>query len=113
MNGQLNRTIIIGRLCEDPTKVGEFCRFPIAHTEYVCGEERTAIQKIFSFGKQADLCVKHLSKGDLCCIEGRLAYDEYNKNTKTVKGIVAERITFMSVKRREQQKEEETKNEQE
>lgn len=110
MHGQFNKTIIIGRLCEDPIKIGEFCRFPIIHTEYVCGEERTAIQKVFSFGKQADLCVKYLSKGDLCCIEGRLEYDE---NTKTTKGIVVQRITFLTNKRREQQKEEDTKNEQE
>lgn len=111
MSGQFNKTIIIGRLCEDPTKLREeLCRFPIVFTEHVCGEERTVTQQVFAYGKQAEICVKHLSKGDLCCIEGRL---EYDKNTKTVKSIVAERITFLSTKRREQQKEEETKNEQE
>lgn len=100
-----NRTIIIGRLGEDPelkphSKAEFQTEFNISNNRITDGKEVIQWHKIAAFGKQAKLCTDYLRKGDLCCIEGRLDVDTRTEPFKQY--IIAERITFLSaVKKRE------------
>ncbi len=102
-----NTTVIIGRLGNDPeifkTKNDlEIATFSIAHTEKSGDRENTQWHTIKAFGKQAAACHKYLSKGDLCCIEGRIDIRTYEKDgeTRKVQSIIAEHIMFLSPRRR-------------
>ena len=107
MANSLNKTIIIGRLGNDPelhqgTKT-DYAHFSIADsTPTKDGGENIQWHRICAFGKQAHLCHDYLHKGDLCCIEGRLESRSYEKEGQKLSSysIIAERITFMSSKRR-------------
>lgn len=111
-----NKTIIIGRVSSDVafTK-GEYgkadiVRFSIAISTVVDGEESVAFHDICAFGKQAALCRDYISKGDLCCIEGRLE-SSVRDDGKTVypsKAIIAEHITFLSCGKRKNDNQNET-----
>lgn len=84
-----NRTIIIGRLGENPKLVNKkYASFTLCNTtiDGKSGKETVMWHKIMVCEKQRDLVMSHLRKGDLCCIEGRLTQD----------AICAERITFLS-----------------
>lgn len=107
MANSLNKTIIIGRLGNDPElhqgPKSEYARFSIADsTISKDGQETVQWHRICAFGKQAHLCHEYLHKGDLCCIEGRLDSKSYEKDGQkhASYSIIAERITFMSSKRR-------------
>jgi single-strand DNA-binding protein len=102
-----NKTIIIGRLGHDPElKQGpnaQYTRFSICHQSVTKdGHEETQWHKVCAFGKQATICHNYLHKGDLCCIEGHLDARSYEKNgeKRVSNDIIAERITFLSTKRR-------------
>lgn len=91
-----NKTIIIGRLGNNPKLENEkYASFTICNTtiDRESGRETVMWHKIMVFEKQRDLVMSHLRKGDLCCIEGRLTQDVYEKRSNV---ICAERITFLS-----------------
>lgn len=103
-----NKTIIIGRLGEDPElKPHSKAEFQTAFYVYNCaivdGEEVKQWHKIAAFGKQAKLCADYLHKGDLCCIEGRLDIDTRTEPFKQY--IISERIAFLSAVKKEETKE--------
>lgn len=107
MANTYNKTIIIGRLGQDPEfKTGgktDVTRFSLSNnTVRKDGTSEVQWHKICAFGKQALLCHQHLKKGDLCCIEGRLDTRSYEKDgeKRISNAIIAERITFLSTKRR-------------
>lgn len=101
MGKAYNKTIIIGRLGINPEldKSGkvEIAKFPICNSIVKDGKEEIQWHNIRAIGKQAILCHEHLSKGDLCCIEGRSTNVEKNGQSKQI--IIAERITFLSPKK--------------
>ena len=92
--------IIIGRLAEDPSlktlKNGDsYALFTLFNT--TLDENKNEVlntQKIVSFGKQKDLIMKHIHKGDLCCVEGRIA-GQITERTP----IVCEKLTFLTNKK--------------
>lgn len=95
-----NKTIIIGRLGENPKLSNEkYASFPICNTtiDRESGRETVMWHKIIVREKQRDLVMSHLRKGDLCCIEGELTPQVY----KGLNVICAERITFLSAKKPE------------
>lgn len=104
-----NKTIIIGRLGQapelksSPDKV-DFANFSMCNTSIVNGNESIQWHRIRAFGRQAQLCHKYLRKGDLCCVEGRIDIQTYEKDGVSVKthAIIADRVVFLSSKRREQ-----------
>ena len=106
MANTYNKTIIIGRLgCDPELKQGsktEYTRFSLSNSTFHDGQEEVQWHHICAFGKQARICNEHLRKGDLCCIEGRLDSRGYMKNGEKVysQSIVAEKVTFLSSKRR-------------
>lgn len=84
-----SKTILIGRLGHDPAKRDEnSAAFPILNSVFEDGMEKVQSHKVLVFGKQKDVCMTHLKKGDLCCIEGKLEPENF--------AILAERITFLS-----------------
>lgn len=93
-----SKFITIGRLGRDPkVENKETVSFPIWTSEIQNGKEVTKSEMILVFGKQRELCMEHLHKGDLCCIEGKLTC-ETHEDGKTRTAIAAERITFLSRK---------------
>ncbi len=105
----LNRVTIIGHLGQDPElrhlpsgpTVG---RFSVATDEpYTDKEgkrqERTEWHSIVVFGKVAESCGKHLSKGREVYVEGRLRTREYeaknNGGKRQHTEIVANRVQFL------------------
>lgn len=106
-----NKTIIIGRLGNDPEmtetkslnletgKPLEIAKFKLSNTVIKDGKEEIQWYDLAAFGKQAILCHDYLHKGDLCCVEGRLDSHHYKSQDgeeifKTT--IIAEHITFLS-----------------
>lgn len=93
-------TILIGRIA------GEFKQLQdgsventIVHATVKDGEETVTFITVRFLGKQAELVRTHLSKGDLCCIEGRSG--EETTDTGVVKQYIeAGHITFLSTGRR-------------
>lgn len=103
-----NKTFLVGRLGEDPelkphSKAEFQAEFYISNNTIVDGKGAANWHKIVVFGEQARLCSDHLHKGDLCCIEGRLNIDTRTEPFKQY--IVAERIAFLSARRKKETKE--------
>lgn len=95
MSKSYNRTIIIGRLGANPIEKNGCAVFPILNTTWDAENHKDEVQchKVWTSGKQTPLVMRHLNKGDLCCIEGSLT------NTDGKVSIHAERITFLSAKK--------------
>lgn len=106
MAKSFNKTIIIGRLGQDPVmKTAEnqnITHFTICQSFGQKDSESLQWHKVCAFGKQAQLCHDYLHKGDLCCIEGRLDSHSYIKDgeKKYSQSIIAETITFLAGKRK-------------
>lgn len=126
MAKSFNKTIIVGRLGNDPEmtetkslnletgKPIEIARFKLSNTVFRDGKEETQWHDLAAFGKQAILCHDYLHKGDLCCVEGRLDRQHYKSQDgeeifKTT--IIAERITFLSSSKRKETNNEVSGNE--
>ena len=88
-----SKTILIGRLGSDPVKNGDDVMFPILNSSVENGKEKLKSHKVYASGRQADLILLHLKRGDLCCVEGRVSSLE--KDTV----VRCERITFLSNRR--------------
>lgn len=106
-----NKTIIIGRLGNDPEmtetkslnletgKPLEIAKLKLSNTVIRDGKEEIQWHDLAAFGRQAILCHDYLHKGDLCCVDGRLDRQHYKSQDgeeifKTT--IIAEHITFLS-----------------
>jgi len=82
MAGSLNKVILVGHLGQDPKISYAQSGLPIANMRLATSErirdkdgqytERTDWHTIVTFDKQADFCGKHLAKGSLILVEGRL-----------------------------------------
>lgn len=63
--------------------------------------EETCFVSVTVWGRQAETCAQYLSKGSPCMVEGRLKYDEWEKDG--VKSnrltVVAERVQFLGSSR--------------
>lgn len=107
MGKSYNKTIVIGRLGNDPefdnTKKMPVSRFTLYNSTINNGHEEIMWHRIICCGNQAVLCKDNLQKGDMCCIEGTLDEKQYELNgeQKFSMSIVAERIVFLSASKRE------------
>ncbi|MDR2826934.1 MAG: single-stranded DNA-binding protein [Candidatus Adiutrix intracellularis] len=83
----LNKIILIGNLGKDPElKHGQnsgkaVCRFPLATTERIGGEDRTEWHNIVLFDRTAEVANEYLAKGRQVYIEGRLQTRKYQDQT--------------------------------
>lgn len=101
-----NKTIIIGRVSSEPklkqVDGHDLASFTICNSTLDAnGKELVGHHRIDALDKQANLCVKYLKKGDLCCIEGTLDAASYDVNgeTKYRQSIRCERLTFLTPRR--------------
>ena len=112
-NGTLNKVMLIGHLGDD-IKMHYFeagnCigRFPLATNEvYInkqTGEKITSTEwhNIVVRNKAAELCEKHLSKGDRIYIEGRIKSRQWQDGDGMVKNAIeiqATEFTFLNTKK--------------
>jgi len=104
-----NKILLIGRLGSDPEKKvfesgKQKCSFSLATNEKkknLQGEwhEETQWHKIAFWGKRSDLVYQYLKKGDLCALEGKVQYRNYQDATgvkQHITEIIGTDIQFLS-----------------
>ena len=104
----VNKVILIGRLGADPeiryTVDGQpVATFRIATSERWTDkngqrQERTEWHRIVAYGRLAEICGEHLSKGRQVYIEGRLqtrSYEDREGVRRYVTEIVAQEVVFL------------------
>ena len=103
----LNRVFIIGNLTRDPevryvpsgTAVSDLRLATSRKYRTASGEEReeTCYVDVVVWGRQAETCGEYLKKGSPLLVEGRLQYDEWEKEGQRHSRlrIVADRTQFM------------------
>ena len=108
----LNKVMLIGNLTRDPEvrylpsgKAVAELRMAINNKyKLASGEEReeTCFVGVVVWGKQAESCGQYLSKGSPLLVEGRLQYDEWEKDGQKHNRlrVVADRTQFMSAPKR-------------
>lgn len=102
-----NKVLLIGNLTRDPEvratpKGTTVCSFSLAmnrryRTEGGEDRDETTFVDIESYGKQAELIGKYLSKGRPLMVEGRLKLDSWEKNgeKRSRLKVVMENFQFM------------------
>lgn len=104
----VNKVIVIGRLGADPEvkSVGQgssVATLNVATSEAWTGkdgqkQERTEWHRIVAWGKLADICGKHLSKGRQVYVEGRLQtrqWEDQQGQKRYTTEIVAQTVQFL------------------
>ncbi len=104
----VNKVIIVGRLGTDPElkSVGSgqnVTRLDVATSENWMGkdgqkQERTEWHRVVIWGRQAENCVKFLSKGRLVFVEGRLqtrSWEDRQGQKRYMTEIVANNVQFL------------------
>ncbi|MBO5789266.1 MAG: single-stranded DNA-binding protein [Clostridia bacterium] len=99
----LNKVMLIGRLGRDPerktTQSGKsVCTFTLATDTGYGDNKKTDWHNITVFDKTADNCAKYLHKGSPAYVEGRIAYDSYEKDgiKHTTTKIIANTVLFIA-----------------
>lgn len=103
----LNKVMLIGNLTKDPEvrftpggkAVGDLRmavnrRYKTAEGEM---KDETCFVSVVVWGKQAEACQEYLGKGSSLFVEGRLQYEEWEKDSQKFNRlrVVAERIQFL------------------
>lgn len=103
----MNKAIIMGRLGKDPeTKSiqgGILCNLNIATSESFKGrdgekQEVTDWHNVVVFGKLAEICAKHLSKGSKVLVEGKMktrSWQAEDGSTRYRHEINAQTVIFL------------------
>ena len=112
----LNQTVIVGRIVKDPEVIETDNGKKVANVTLAIprsyknkdGEYDTDFVDCTLWGGIAENTAEHCKKGDLVGVKGRLETDLYEKEdgstVKTTK-LVAEKVTFLSSKSKEDEKE--------
>ena len=108
----MNRVFLMGNLTRDPEvryltsgqAVAEM-RLAVSHKyKTQSGEEKedTCYVDVNAWGRTAETCGQYLSKGSPLLVEGRLKYDEWEKDGKKNSRlrVVADRVQFIGAPRR-------------
>jgi single-strand DNA-binding protein len=107
----VNKVILLGNLGKDPELAYSgtgtaYCRFSLA-TNYGIKDKdgnwknQTDWHNIVTFGKLAESCSQILKKGGKAYIEGRIQYDEYEKDNIKRKSISIIATDVVPIDRRE------------
>ncbi|MEE8317300.1 MAG: single-stranded DNA-binding protein [Candidatus Omnitrophota bacterium] len=103
----LNKVFLMGNLTRDPELRYVPSGAPVAtfglavNRRFVTqqGEKKDEVcfVRVVVFGKQAESCSQHLSKGRLVFIEGRLQYRSWEQDgqKRSMLDIVADRVQFL------------------
>lgn len=107
----LNKVFLIGNLTKDPElrktpggmavsdlRLAVNRRFKTATGE---SKDETCFLNVTVWGRQAETCAEYLNKGSPVLIEGRLKYDEWEREGQKQSrvSVVAERVQFMGAPR--------------
>jgi single-strand DNA-binding protein len=105
----LNRVELIGRLTRDPeldyTPGGTaVCRLQLETSELVTGrdgqrQERVEQHEVVAWRKLAEMCSKHLTRGRLVQVEGRLhseTWEDQRSGRQRRTEVVAQRMRFLA-----------------
>jgi single-strand DNA-binding protein len=120
----INIVMLVGRLVEKPvikySATGKaICNFRIANNIFIPGkdgaENKTKVNyvSVFCFGHRAESCEKHLDKGSMVGIQGRLDYQEWETTEGQKRSIIkiyAGQIQFLNYKKKDDQKRDESKD---
>jgi len=102
-----NKVILMGNLTRDPeirytpsgTAVGDLRMATNRRYRTADGQERdeTCYVGVTVWGRQAETCGEYLKKGAPALVEGRLKYDEWEKEGQKFSrlSVVAERVQFL------------------
>lgn len=97
----VNSCTISGRLTADPEeRRGEktiVCRFTVAVNKRMgAGKEKTNFVPVVVFGRDAEICLQHLSKGREVAVKGDLDISRYEKdgNSRLSVEVRADRVDF-------------------
>lgn len=111
----LNQTVIIGRIVKDPElketengrKVTNITLAVPRSFKNMNGEYETDFIPCVLWKGIAESTTQFCKKGDLVGIKGRIQTREYQKDdeTKKIMELVAEKVTFLSSKKTEEEKE--------
>ena len=108
----MNRVFLLGNLTRDPEmryipsgKAVADVRMAVSRKfKTASGEEReeTCYVNVAVWGKQAEACAQYLKKGSPLLVEGRLHYEEWEKDGKKNNrlSVVADRTQFIGAPRR-------------
>lgn len=110
----LNKIIVIGRLTRDPETIttgggNAVTTFSVAVDRAFTdsnGNRETDFIPVVTFRKLAEVCEKHLEKGRLVAVCGRLQvrnYEARDGGRRTIAEIVADNVEFLSPKKEERQ----------
>ncbi len=103
----LNKVLLIGNLTKDPElrktpggmavsdlRLATSRKFKTASGE---NREETCFLNVTVWGRQAETCAEYLSKGSPILVEGRLKYDEWEREGQKHSrvSVVAERVQFL------------------
>lgn len=102
----LNKTILIGRLCDDPslrytgsgTAVASFTLAVDRQRKSQSGEKEVDFINIVAWQKTAELVAQYLKKGRLAAVEGRLTirqYDNREGQKVRVAEVIADSVQFL------------------
>ena len=101
----LNQVVMVGRIVQEPelkeTEKGNVCNLTLAvprNYKNNNGEYDTDFLNISLWRGIADNTVEYCKKGDLVDVKGRLETRKNDKN-ENVMNIIAEKITFLSSKK--------------
>ena len=114
----LNQTVIVGRLVEDPKvqetesgkKVTNLTVAVPRSFKNANGEYETDFVDCTLWNGVAENTAEYCRKGDMLGIKGRIETDLYEKDGKTQKStkLVAEKVTFLTSKSRDEEVEKKT-----
>jgi single-strand DNA-binding protein len=108
----LNRVYLLGNLTRDPevryapsgSAVADLRMAVSRRYKTASGEEKeeTCFVSVAVWGKQGESCGEYLSKGSPLLVEGRLRYEEWEKDGQKNNrlSVVAERVQFIGAPRR-------------
>jgi hypothetical protein len=93
--------IVIGRLTENPilgtyNSGKEYAEFSLIQTVIENGDDVLKTTNFVAKDKLTSLVMKHLRKGDLCCVEG---YPFRNESLPNDCPILCDKITFLNHKK--------------
>lgn len=114
MNGSVNKVILLGNL-GDNIKLHIFsdnnkiARFPLAtsdsYTDKESKEKKTITEwhNIVTKNKLAEICEKHLKKGDKIYLEGKIKSRKWEDDGQThyITEIIADKVQFIHSKKTE------------
>jgi len=104
----MNIVLLLGRLGRDPdlkfTADGKpICKFSMATDRWEPGGNKgTEWHNIVAFGKTAEICGEHVSKGDMLFVEGEIRENKWQTSdgeTKRMTQIIAQKVHFTGGRR--------------